>query len=218
MATARCICSVGCMDFGQPTPTPSRVARLPLRLVAATVVVVALAAISIVCWRDTRTELVLVGGLNPMQLTVIVCGIVSLGLGILVLSVTNQVAIARRRTGGVAMFLTVFVVVMLWAVLALALLIAGSLTSIHSYTRVSDPSADTTLIVAASRVGDISLSLYSGQGLEFTHVSVALPAPEGAFNPFAAGQFSLVERNGAMELSYPLRDGGVPTLVTIPSL
>ena len=205
------------MNFDPPAREPSRVGRLPLRLIAAASVFTALASISLLNWRDANADLVAVAGLNVRQVTVIACAVIGAGLGVLILSVTNQVAIARERTLGVVMFLIVFAVVVTWAVLAFALLIVGSLTSINSYTRVSDPSADTTLIVAAYRVGDISLSLFSGHGLEFTRSPVALPRPEEVFNPFAAGQYSLVERDGVIELSYPLRDGGVPTVVTIPS-
>jgi hypothetical protein len=200
----------------RPTRATPQEIRLALRTVTTVTIVVALVAISVALAKQADGDLVVVAGLNVRQLSVIVCGIVGFGLGTLVLSVTNQVAIAREQTAGIVMAVVVFVVVMGMCALAVVLLLAGSLASTTSYFRLGDSSGDDRLMVAVQTWNGNQLSLYSGDGVEFESVPVEMPPTSADFNPFASGDYTLSKRNGALELRYPVTPGGQHTVVTIP--
>jgi hypothetical protein len=115
------------MNFDGPSRSPSRAWRLPLRIITTGAIVVALVSISVALGRQTDGSRVIVAGMNARQLSVLVCGVVGFGLGTLVLSVTNQVAIAHEQTAGIVMAVIVFVVVVGMCILAVALLLAGAM-------------------------------------------------------------------------------------------
>jgi hypothetical protein len=128
--------SLGSMNFDGPSRTPSRVWRLPLRIITTAAIVVALVSISIALARPANGECgvavgecTVVAGSTVRQLTVVVCGVVGFGLGTLILSVTNQVAIAHEQTAGLVMAVIVFVVVVGMCILAVVLLLAGALVT-----------------------------------------------------------------------------------------
>jgi hypothetical protein len=113
------------MNFDGPSQSPSRAWRLPLRISTTAAIVVALVSISVALQRQADGSCVVIAGLNVRQFSVLVCGVVGYGLGTLILSVTNQVAIAREKTGGVVMAVIVFVVVMAMCLLAVVLPLLG---------------------------------------------------------------------------------------------
>jgi multisubunit Na+/H+ antiporter MnhC subunit len=163
-------------------------------------------------------RLLFIEGLAGIQLITVGVAVATVGLGVFAISK----AVASSRThedGGTrAVVATVVLVVVTWLVVGFPLGIMMLFSTLTTYTRLSDVSGHENLVVASSHWDGVNLSLYQVDGLFLDDVSTVMPNPTDNFNPITAGEYTLVEWDGALVLTYPRSTGSVdhPARVVVP--
>lgn len=94
-------------------------------------------------------------------------------------------------------------------------LLANAAFSVREYVELDMDGEPTSLVVRqVSGLGDVSYSLFSGDGLLYRPLDTPMPSTRQPFSPFRAGDYKVTSSaEGYLIVSYALSDGGEVELV-----
>jgi hypothetical protein len=184
----------------QPSPAPStaRTWMLLAVVVGLLTTCAGLAALS-------HDRLLYVAGLSEGELVMWGVALTALSLGALALSRSIEVSRTFLLRDSSKIVSTVFLVLCAWFIVGLPVLLVVAFAGGAAYTRLPDVPEHKGVVVRESTSwdGDSTTTVYRGDEPFFTAVLTTMPATTFGYAPIAAGEYTLVERDGLLVLSYP---------------